>query len=44
VSRNRGSHALGDGPVALFVELDLPIFIDDTGVTLTVQPQMGVAF
>jgi len=35
---------LGDGPVSIFVELDLPIFINDDGVALTIQPQAGVGF
>jgi hypothetical protein len=35
---------LGDGTVKAFVELDLPVFFNEAGASMTVQPQAGVAF
>ncbi len=35
---------LGDGTVKAFVELDLPVFFNEAGASLTVQPQAGIAF
>lgn len=35
---------LGDGTVQAFVELDLPVFFNEAGASLTVQPQAGIAF
>ncbi len=35
---------LGSGKVSAFVELDLPVFFNQDGAALTVQPQAGFAF
>lgn len=35
---------IGDGTVKAFVELDLPVFINEAGVSLGLQPQAGIAF
>lgn len=35
---------IGDGTVSAFVELDLPVFFNEAGASLTVQPQAGIAF
>ncbi len=35
---------IGDGTTKFFVELDLPLFFNEAGAALTVQPQAGIAF
>lgn len=35
---------IGDGTTKVFVELDLPLFFNEAGAALTVQPQAGIAF
>ena len=38
------SFPLGDSKLAAFIELDLPIFFNENGAALTIQPQLGIAF
>ncbi|HSC89036.1 MAG TPA: hypothetical protein VLC09_17260 [Polyangiaceae bacterium] len=38
------SFPLGELPIKAYIELDLPVFFNETGAALTVQPQGGIAF